>query len=570
MMGRLPLAAKCLVLFGSAVLFIVIAAMVAPWLRMTALVDEGQLELSRQVMDAWLEAEAREKLSANTSVEPGAGRAAGPEEFRRIRLLADGSLPEDAGDFARDAMRAYADSPARLDVQRSSWLGTSIEYRYARFEREFAAGGQAKLAGLVVMVRPSRPAARLLVINTLYLLSAGSAVLGLALLTFYFITQKLVLNPVRALRETADRVREGNLEITPQLNTGDEFEELAETLNTLLADLRSNQDQLRSINFALDLKVNELAESNVALYEAAKLKGDFLASISHELRTPLNSILGFTELLTEIAKADLAAAEPGTPAAAAAGKRQRYLDNILTAGRNLLDLINTLLDMAKIEAGKVELRVEPTVLRDLCEALAGLIFPLAEKKGIAVRLELADDLPVINTDVKKLQQILFNFLSNAVKFSGPQERSGRQGLVILRAERLVAGGPEGQGGERVRVSVIDDGPGIPAEAQRRIFDKFYRLEQGHTREHSGTGLGLAICRELAAVLQGEIQVVSEVGRGSMFSLILPLSVEAGAAGALTEPGRLHAGVPAVPGVLGGRAAGGGGLGAGGVGEGRAG
>lgn len=541
MLGRLPLAAKCLVLFGSAALLIVLAAMIAPWLRMTALVNEGQLELSRQLMDTWLETDSRQPATIPFADAPASmSSSAEGSRTARITLQADGSLAADADDFTREALAVFLASPTRLDVQRSSWKGTWIEYRYARVERRFNRGGEPSIASILVMTRPSRPAARLMIINTLYLLSAGSAVLGLALLTFYFITQKLVLAPVRALRETAGRVREGNLSIPEQLNTGDEFEELAETLSSLLADLRSNQDQLRSINLALDLKVNELAESNIALYEAAKLKGDFLASISHELRTPLNSIIGFNELLAEFARADLAAAEPGSPQAAAAMKRQRYLDNSLTASRNLLDLINALLEMAKIEAGKVELHVAPTILRDLCEAMAGLIFPLAEKKGLQVRLELADDLPWIVTDVKKLQQIIFNFLSNAVKFSEPPERSGRQGLVILRAERLHAGGAGQQTGERVRLSVIDDGPGIPPEAQRRIFDKFYRLEQGHTREHAGTGLGLAICRELAAMLHAEIQVVSEVGRGSMFSIILPLQIEEGAAPMQTEPGRLHA------------------------------
>jgi signal transduction histidine kinase len=162
-------------------------------------------------------------------------------------------------------------------------------------------------------------------------------------------------------------------------------------------------------------------------------------------------------------------------------------------------------------------------LRDTCEGLLGLIDPLARKRSIELKLEVGEDLPPVATDVTKFQQIVFNFLSNAVKFTEPLERTGRQPQIILRAERLLGSSPGIQ--DRVRVSVIDNGRGIAAEDQAKIFDKFVQLDGGHTREHSGTGLGLAICKELAGVLHAELQVVSELGRGSMFSVILPLSIE---------------------------------------------
>ena len=208
----------------------------------------------------------------------------------------------------------------------------------------------------------------------------------------------------------------------------------------------------------------------------------------------------------------------------------RYLDNILTAGRNLLAMINTLLEMAKIEAGRVELTLERVSLHDTCRGLLGLIFPLAQQRGIELKLEVPEDIPLIVTDSKKFQQIVFNFLSNAVKFTEPAERTGRVPQIVLRAEKLVgselldsAVTPE----SRYRISVIDNGRGISPEDQARIFEKFVQADGGHTREHAGTGLGLAICKELATLLHGEIQVVSEVGRGSMFSVIIP--------GAITGP-----------------------------------
>jgi signal transduction histidine kinase len=209
-------------------------------------------------------------------------------------------------------------------------------------------------------------------------------------------------------------------------------------------------------------------------------------------------------------------------------KRVRFLENILNAARDLLEMINGLLEMAKIEAGKYELRIEKVNVHDTCEALAGLIFPLASTKGIKLNLEIASDLPLIETDAKKFRQIVFNFLSNAVKFSPTAEEAGTKAVVTLRAERLVAGRPGEQSSadaDRVRISVIDNGPGIAIEDQGKIFEKFSQLSRGHTKEHAGTGLGLTICKELAGVLQGELQLVSDLGRGAMFSLMVPVALD---------------------------------------------
>jgi signal transduction histidine kinase len=168
----------------------------------------------------------------------------------------------------------------------------------------------------------------------------------------------------------------------------------------------------------------------------------------------------------------------------------------------------------------VDIRPGVIQVSEACQALVGLIHPLARKKEVEVTLDLPADPPVIETDPKKFNQIVFNLLSNAVKFSGGPEL-GRQGRVILRIERL-AGGDEG---ERVRVSVLDNGPGIAPEDQKRIFDKFQQVDSSHTRTHAGTGLGLAIVSELTRLLQGEVQLESELGQGSMFSVILPMRLD---------------------------------------------
>lgn len=507
----ISLANKCLLLFGGAVVLIVLAALSVPWFRMSGLVDAGQHEVSRHLANVW------ESLERATPAPSG-------ENADRAGITARRMTPEQATEegksnpFIRRAVRKFESLPDVNEYESAAWRGLTREYRYVRAVRSV----DKSLQGIIVLQRRPIEATRLLITNTAYVLSAGFVVLGLAVLVFYLITHRIILSPVRALKETAERVREGDMSIRSEIQTGDEFEELSGTFNAMLAELARSQNQLRAINSALDVKLNELSEANSALFETARLKGEFLAGVSHELRTPLNSIIGFAELMRDQAQSELDAGDDSTRLS----KRVRYLENILHSGRGLLEMINTLLEMARIEAGKVELKPAPVNLREVCEGVLGLIAPLGEKKGLVLTLEASGDLPTLETDQKLLQQVLFNFLSNAVKFTPAQTASGAKGSVILRAEHLPARGDQGNDAiDRIRVSVIDNGPGIAPEDQARLFQKFLQLDASHTREHTGTGLGLAICRELASMLQGEIQLVSEVGRGSMFSLILPLRID---------------------------------------------
>jgi len=541
----ISLANKCLLLFGGAVAAIVLAALMFPFFRMNSLVDEGQLELSRQMVDHWEQAERQIKAVSYGLFDPSVltSRPRQPRRYvandedprpgtegyagvpaKRIGLTEAGTIAE-TDRFVARAIAALQSDPAREDFQQARWSGTQREYRYAKAVRADIDGAQ-KLIGLVLLDRKSHEPLRLLLINTAYLFSAGLFVSAFAVLMFYLITHHLILQPVRTLKTTAESVRQGDLTARSEITTGDEFEELADTFNLMLHDLENRQVELRALNAAMNLKVDELQQSNSALYEAAKLKGDFLANVSHELRTPLNAIIGFADLLTEVAQSELAAGDDSTRLS----KRLRFLENILNAARDLLEMINGLLEMAKIEAGRYELRIEKMNLQPTCEALAGLIFPLASQKDIKVNIDIASDLPLVETDIKKFRQIIFNFLSNAVKFvPGSGSPGGTKGEITLRAERLVGSHLDESSphSDRVRVSVIDNGPGIAPEDQARIFDKFQQLSGGHAREHSGTGLGLAICKELAGVLQAEIQVVSDIGRGSMFSLILPMHPDPG-------------------------------------------
>ncbi len=499
--SELSLATKCLLLFGGASALIIAIALTFPFLRMNGLVSEKELGIARTIYEAWNQPGDEEPI-ANATVTVLTPEAARASDLR----------------FVRRSIDRFDAGPGAIEQFQPDWTGWGRVYRYARVRRN----PDASVRDLVLIERNASGGP--LLVNFLYLAAAGSVVLAVALVVFASLTSRLILRPVLSLQRTAERVREGHLDTRSHIDTGDEFEELAETFNLMLAGLQRQQDQLRAANVALDSRLTELTEANTALYESARLKGEFLASVSHELRTPLNAIIGFAELLLEIARTDIAVSAEGKPIVPgpdALAKRERYLVNIVSAGRTLLEMIETLLEMAKIEAGRIEIRPGPLNLSEACQALAGLIHPLARKKDAEVTLDLAADLPVIETDPKKFNQVIFNLLSNAVKFSGGPEL-GRAGRVILRAERL----PESTGSEeRVRVSIIDNGPGIAPEDQKRIFDKFQQVDSSHTRAHAGTGLGLAIVAELTRLLQGEVQLESELGQGSMFSVIFPVRLD---------------------------------------------
>ena len=185
-------------------------------------------------------------------------------------------------------------------------------------------------------------------------------------------------------------------------------------------------------------------------------------------------------------------------------------------------MINDLLDLAKIEAGRMEIRSEPLSLSDLFEGLTNVLKPLSEQKHLTVAYAVAPDVPIIHSDPAKLQQVLYNFLSNAIKFSPVG------GNIDLAAVR------EGDT-EHVRISVADHGPGIDPDKQQLIFEKFRQLEPSHTRSHGGTGLGLAISKELTILLGGSIGVRSTPGQGSTFWVVLPLKI---ASGSMEMRGRL--------------------------------
>jgi signal transduction histidine kinase len=354
------------------------------------------------------------------------------------------------------------------------------------------------LIGAVVIQRPAGEIGKTTLLNRVWIIVAGLIAGAGAIVTFYMITQRVILRPIRQLRALANNVADGNLDIRSAIKTGDEYEKLAEAFNHMLDGLQAAQEKLRQANKQLDGKIAELSERNIELFKANKLKSEFLANISHEFKTPLNAILGFAEILRE------------KPEALKKDKARRYAENIVTGGKNLLNMINDLLDLAKTEAGKMKLHIEETSVAGLCDVVVASFAALTRKNKIKVKLTVDDNIPNLYTDAGKLQQILYNFLSNAVKFT-PQ-----RGRIGIRASMLDE--------KTVRIAVSDTGCGIAEEDREKIFEKFRQADGSITRQSTGSGLGLAISTELAAMLAGSIGMESELGKGSTFWLDIPVAL----------------------------------------------
>jgi len=507
---RKSLPAKLLTLVGLAGAAALIIALVIPWFRMKDLVAAGQGEAARSLFAAWLDLPP-----GPDGIRP---RGIGTAVVRQVptsRAIAE----YDPRDPVARAIRRLGERPELPDAHLVEWEGWA---RRSTLVVPTARDPDGTITEVAVLTQSSVDAGRRLAVNTLTLIAAGCFVLAAALVVYAVITARLVLRPLRTLRDWAARVESGDVSERVELGTGDELQDLAHAFSRMLDTLEERETKLRAINAAMDIKLNELSEANEELDQAAKVKNEFLGNVSHELRTPLNSIIGFADLLTEMVRRDVKDAKTGAgEVPPGLFKRQRYLENIAAAARDLLELIDGLLEMAKLEAGRIELNTEPVDPAHLCRGLVGMIEPLAQRKGVAVTLETPPGVPLITTDRRKVQQIVFNLLSNAVKFTDPTTNRGQPGRVTVRTERLAAA--SGSEEPRVRISVLDNGPGVPPEDQEVIFEKFKQLRAGHDRAHGGTGLGLTISKELATILGGEMQLVSEPGRGSMFSLILPLA-----------------------------------------------
>jgi len=297
-------------------------------------------------------------------------------------------------------------------------------------------------------------------------------------------------------------------------------------LSTLARDISERKRFESQLEATVQARTQELQAANTDLQntmrraeEASRHKSVFLANMSHELRTPLNSILGFSELLQGRAFGPLTE------------KQARYVDNIRTSGQHLLALINDLLDLSKVEAGKLELQLQSLAVRETIEAALYVFRPQAEAKQQALILEAAGDLSTITADPLRIRQAMYNLLSNAVKFTPAGGSITVTAKMVSSSEFAVSSSqPEtASASEFVEIAVADTGIGIKPEDLPKLFQPFTQLEQALTKQAQGTGLGLALTRRLVELHGGMIWACSEgEGRGASFTIRLPVAGPSGA------------------------------------------
>ena len=341
--------------------------------------------------------------------------------------------------------------------------------------------------------------------------------------------QIVVSKPILHLEEAMRAVSmDKNYGIRAQKFYGDEIGRLIDGFNTMLSEIQSRDKALQLANDDLKDRTqelegeithrkrtqDELLKAKHAAEEANRAKSAFLANRSHELRTPLNAIIGYSEMLEEESQ------DSGNT------ENVRDLQRIQAAGKHLLSLINDVLDLSKIEAGRMGLHLEMFDVEPMVEEIVTTLKPAAEKNANKIRIHLPEDIGSMRADITKVRQILFNLLSNACKFTD-------HGDIDLRVQRRTENGHEW-----IRFAVVDTGIGITAEQQWNLFQEFAQADGSIARKYGGTGLGLAISSRFVEMMRGHIGVESEPGRGSTFTVDIPaFAITEAAEGTPPESGR---------------------------------
>ncbi len=334
--------------------------------------------------------------------------------------------------------------------------------------------------------------------------TATLLLLAFLLVPIFFLARRVaasITRPIGVAVEVAERAAGGDLSTDFEISGTDETGQLLAAVRKMMSELRELYD---SMEHKIELRTSELQESNAHLQEAQKAaeeasrtKSAFLANMSHELRTPMNAIIGYSEILLEEAEED------GQTAVV------QDLQKIRSAAKHLLSLINDILDLSKIEAGKMTAYHEPINIAEMVDEVRTTVFPLVEKNGNTLEIVMAPEIGTMHSDLTKIRQTLFNLLSNASKFT---ERSNIELRVVRTTE---------EGADWITFAVRDSGIGMTPEQLGRLFQAFTQADESTTRKYGGTGLGLAISRKFCQLLGGDITVESTVGVGSTFTVRLP-------------------------------------------------
>lgn len=518
-LSPLSLAGKCRIAFGTAVVLILVLTLLIPYIWMKQLTKNTLLSAGEAASDCFLSMHFRPKaerqsmlssaLSTGTRIDPNSPNLKWIfyKDPQKEKLLDE--LTKNQKNTIQDLQKLQHENHTVKLVTRD---GTEyVDYvRVFRTDEAFLSRYNLKelfgpfslneIVGVFIITWPTGEFNLLETrfLNKIWIIFTGLIAAVGAVIVFYWITQRVILRPIRQLRALANNVAEGNLDIRSSIHTRDEYERLAEAFNHMLDGLQAAQQKLRGANVQLDEKIAELSKRNIELFRANKVKGEFLANVSHEFRTPLNSILGFAEILRE------------KSAGHEKEKNRRYAENIITAGKNLLNMINDLLDLAKTEAGKMQLHIERASIAELCDSLVASFSVMTKNKKIKVKLAVDKDIPPLNTDIGKVRQILYNFMSNAVKFT-PE-----RGRIEVKASMLDE--------KNLRIAVTDTGCGIAPVDQKTIFEKFRQADGSLTRLSTGTGLGLTLSKELANLLAGDVGLESELDKGSTFWFDIPVTL----------------------------------------------
>jgi signal transduction histidine kinase len=533
-------------IFGLFILLTVGACMWWPYWQIEQVVWSGEADRAQALARAYLQDFHASRFLAADAKSPEPLRRTMVEQLQRFGPMraekeprrlhfeppAQGqpqAPPAGLSPFEESSVKTFLRHPA----ERRNWLPSGESFLYAqafRAENEcLACHGEYKaneIIDVLALDLSAREANKTILANHLILLAAGLLVVAFSMAFFYAVFRYSVVRPIRHLKDVADRVSEGDLQVRTEIDTGNELQDLSDALNHMLDELAKTQAELHAATEARDAKLDELAKANVALFEMNQVKNKFLTTMSHELRTPLNSILGFAQILGD------------SPSVAADPKLQRYARNIQSSGRMLLELINDLLDLAKIEAGRLQVRCEKVSPQDIVEVVCGMVRPMLAETPLTFSYEVAPAVPLMMTDSTKVQQILYNLLSNAIKFTAegevkvtvrPVTDPGSEAAAVAPAGGTAAATEASPGPDApapaagfVAFIVSDTGPGIPRDEHLRIFQRFTQLDSGHTRRYRGTGLGLSIVKELTGLLGGTVLVDSEEGRGSTFTVVLPV------------------------------------------------